>query len=220
MGGVIVVFICVFGAIIWGVRAGKKRNDPLTLLAEKLGLNFNHERNYPLEDPFSFLTQLHQGANRYTFNRLRGSYQEHEVAVFDAHYETESTDSDRKQKPNAHPFSFFTLTLPKDIDELMISPASSASKIPPSEGVEAINMESSEFSNTFVVHAKNEKFAHTICHARMMEYLLAHPDLTLEINRNLLAISYPRRLEVEAIEPHLKHLLEIRNLLSDHLFKN
>ncbi|MEE9369775.1 MAG: hypothetical protein V3V05_13075 [Pontiella sp.] len=219
MGGVIVVFICVIGAIIWGIRAGKKRRDDMTLLAEKLGLDFNHERNYRLADRFSFLDKLRQGSNQYAFNILNGTYNDHEISAFDFHYETYSTDSKGRRQTNHHHFSFFILTLPKYLPELTIAKESFFSKIAQAVGYDDIDFESHEFSKKFVVRSKDKKFAYDFCNARMIDYLLGHHDINIEVDQNMIALGFAARLKVEQIETHLKQLIEIRSLMPDYLLE-
>ncbi|MDF7801562.1 hypothetical protein P4C99_18940 [Pontiellaceae bacterium B1224] len=218
MGGVIVVFICIIGAIIWGIMAGKKRRDEMTLLAERLGLSFNHERDYHLADRYSFLDKLRQGSNQYAYNIISGTYQEHQLAAFDFHYETYSRDKDGKRETHHHHFSFFVLTLPKHFDELTIAKESFFSKIAQAVGYDDIDFESHEFSKKFVVRSKNKKFAYDFCNARMIEYLLGHPDISIEVDQNQLAVGYNHCLKVEQIIPHLNRLVEIRELMPDYLF--
>ncbi|MDF7825903.1 hypothetical protein P4B35_17875 [Pontiellaceae bacterium B12227] len=218
MGGAIIVVICIIGAMVWGLYAGKKRRDAMTLLSEKLGLDFNHERNYQLADRFSFLDKLRQGSNRYAYNIMSGRYQEQDITVFDYHYETHSRDSDGKRKTHHHHFSFFILTLPKYFEELTIAKESFFSKIAQAVGYDDIDFESHEFSKKFVVRAKDKKFAYDFCNARMIQYLLDHPDINIEVDQNMLAIGYNSCLKVEEIEPHLHRLIEIRTLMPDYLF--
>ena len=218
MGGAIIVVICILGALVWGLYAGKKRRDAMTLLADKLELDFRHERNYQLADRFSFLDKLRQGSNRYAYNIMSGSYSEQDITVFDYHYETHSTDSDGKRKTHHHHFSFFILTLPKYFEELTIAKESFFSKVAQAVGYDDIDFESHEFSKAFVVRSKDKKFAYDFCNARMIEYLLDHPNINIEVNQNMLAIGYTHYLKVDEIEPHLKHLIEIRKLMPDYLF--
>jgi len=218
MGGVIVVFICVIGAIIWGIRAGKKRRDAMTLLAEKLGLQFSHERDYQLADRYAFLDKLRQGSNRYACNIINGDYQGHQIESFDYHYETHSTDSKGNRQTHHHHFSFFILTLEKFFPELTIAKESFFSKIAQAVGFDDIDFESHEFSKKFVVRSKDKKFAYDFCNAQMIDYLLGHPNINIEVDQNSLALGFNTRLKVEEIEPHLKQLLTIRSLIPDYLF--
>jgi hypothetical protein len=218
MGGVIVVFICVIGAMIWGIRAGKKRQDAMTLLAEELGLDFHHDRDYQLADRYSFLDKLRQGSNRYCYNILSGTYQGHGISVFDYHYETHSTDSKGRSETHHHHFSFFVLTLPKAFPELTIAKENFFSKIAQTVGYDDIDFESHEFSKNFVVRSKDKKFAYDFCNAQMIDYLLNNPNINLEVDQNMLAVGYSSCLNVVEIKPHLQRLIEIRERMPEYLF--
>ena len=216
MGGVIVVFICVIGAIIWGIRAGKKPRDAMALLAEKLELNFSHERNYQLADQISFLDKLRQGSNRYGLQHSDGRYREYDVTIFDYHSETKSTGSADKNDMDHHAFSFFILTLPKHFKELTIVHASFYPPIAEDAGQDAIDFESHAFSNTFVVRSTDKKFAYDFCNAPMIEFLLGHPNLNIEVGQNRLAIATIVVLNVVEVEAHLNRLIELRERMQEH----
>jgi hypothetical protein len=218
MGGVIIVVICVIGAIIWGIYAGKKRRDEMTLLAERMGLHFRHERDYQLANRYAFLDKLRQGENRYAYNVISGDYQGHSITVFDYHYETHSTDSKGNRETHHHHFSFFILTLGKHFPELTIAKEGFFSKIAQAMGFDDIDFESHEFSKRFAVRSKDKKFAYDFCNARMIDYLLGHPDINIEVDQDSLAIGFNRCLKVEEIEPHLNELVELRSLMPDYLF--
>jgi hypothetical protein len=57
-----------------------------------------------------------------------------------------------------------------------------------------------------------------VCNAKMITYLLANADLTMEMELDSLAISFQRRLSLERIEPNLQRLIAIRSLMPDYLF--
>ena len=218
MGGTIIAVLCIIGAIIWGIRAGKKRRDALGVLAEQLGLQFSHERNYQMADRYTFLDKLRQGSNRYAHNIISGTYQGHDIFVFDYHYETESTDSDGDRSTTHYHFSFFILTLEKFFPELTIAKESFFSKIAQAVGFDDIDFESHEFSKKFVVRSKDKKFAYDFCNAQMIDHLLGHPNINIEVDQNSLALGFDRCLKVEEIEQHLNQLIEIRSLMPDYLF--
>jgi hypothetical protein len=129
MGGTIIAVLCIIGAMVWGIRAGKRRNDAVGMLAEQLGLSFSHERNYQLADRYAFLDKLQQGSNRYAHNILKGTYQGHEIAIFDYHYETDSTDADGKRQASHVHLSFFILTLEKCCPEQTLAKENFLSEI-------------------------------------------------------------------------------------------
>jgi len=52
----------------------------------------------------------------------------------------------------------------------------------------------------------------------MIEYLLSNTDMSIEIEDDVLAISFRRRLAPEQIEPNLNRLFTVRSLIPDYLF--
>lgn len=215
---VIGVFIAlVVAAIIYGHFAARQRRDALSALAAKLGLTFTEEKDRALADQLKFLRHLNQGSNRYAYNVLSGEYQGHEVMTFDYHYETHSS-SKHGRRTHHHRYSILTLRLPHSFPELLLSPEGFFSKIAQALGYDDIDFESAEFSRTFCVRSSDKKFAYDVCNAQMMEYLLAHPALAMEIDDNILALAFTPCLQVTEVENRLQQLTEIRALLPGYLF--
>ena len=213
----LVLVLIIFGAIL-GAVAARKRREALGVLASKLGLSFSPEHDREVAARFKFLDKLAQGSNRYAYNVISGPFRGHPVLAFDYHYETHSTDSKGRRQTHHHHFSFFILLLPKAFPELTISREGIFSKLAQAIGFDDIDFESHEFSRKFCVRSANKKFAYDVCHARMMEYLLANGDLNIEIEGNALAIGFGRCLAAEAIEPNLNRLLELRGQLPNYMF--
>jgi hypothetical protein len=92
------------------------------------------------------------------------------------------------------------------------------SKVAQAFGYDDIDFESAEFSRRFCVRSRDKKFAYDFCHARMMEFLLANDDLTIEIDQDVLAVTFDSRLNPERIEPNLQRLAMLRSLMPDYLF--
>ena len=223
-GGFVFIFVLIAGVVIaaaiYGALAARKRREALSALAARLGLNFNPDEDHGLADRFEFLNQLAQGENRYACNVLYGTYQQNNVLAFDYHYETHSTDSKGNRETHHHWFSFFILTLPARFPELTIRRENFLIKIAEVFGYQDIKFESAEFSKTFCVRSKDKKFAYDVCHAQMMEYLLANRDLSIEIENQVLALVFNSRLSPEQIEFNLQRLIEIRSRLPEYLFTN
>jgi hypothetical protein len=216
---IIVLFVgIIIAAAIYSAIAARKRREELATLAARLGLTFDPGNNYNLADRFGFLNQLAQSENRYAFNVLTGQYQQNEVLVFDYHYETHSTDSKGNRTTSHFYFSFFILMLPMSFPELKITHESLLSKIAQAFGYDDIDFESAEFSKAFCVRSKDKKFAYDVCNAKMIEYLLANKDLSIEMERNALALAFGNRLSAEQIEFNLQRLEEIRLRLPEYLF--
>ena len=203
---------------IAGHLAAKKRRDAMAAVATRLGLSFDPSRDSSVAREYEFLNTLRQGSNRYAFNTVRGNYQGHGVAAFDYHYETHSSGPKGRRQTHHHYLSFFILGMPAMFPELTIGPEGFFSKIAQTVGYDDIDFESHEFSRKFCVRSQDKKFAYDVCNAKMIEYLLAHRDLMIEIERNALAVAFNRRLRPEDIEPSLNRLIAIRSLMPDYLF--
>jgi len=215
---VVVLVIAAIGAI-YGVIQARKRLEGLFELAQRLGLNFSAAEDYGLADRYGFLKQLAQGENRYARNILSGPFQQNQVLAFDFHYETYAQSKSGRQTQH-HWFSFFILTLPAVFPDLTIRRENFFMKVAEVFGYQDIKFESAEFSRAFCVRSPDKKFAYDVCNAKMMEYLLANRDLSVEIENQVLALAFNTRLSVEQFESNLRRLVEIRSRLPEYLFTN
>ncbi|OHB78068.1 MAG: hypothetical protein A2Z25_24685, partial [Planctomycetes bacterium RBG_16_55_9] len=181
---VIVVFIAIaVVAMILGYLSTLKRREAMMAVATKLGLSFNYSKNREIARGYKFLDKLRRGSNRYAYNILSGSYQGHEVILFDYHYQTGSG-----KDTHHYNISLFILHFAAIFPELVIGPEGFFSKIAQAVGYDDIDFESHEFSRRFCVRCRDKKFAYDVCNARMIEYLLSNADLTIEIEDNVLAV--------------------------------
>jgi len=211
---IIVGFLAV--VIVVGVVSyisAQKRREAMAALASRLGLRFSPHKNRGLARQYEFLDKLRAGRDRYAYNTLSGTYQGHEVLVFDYHYKTGSG-----KNTHHHHFSFFVLRIPASFPELIIAPEGFFSKVAQAVGYDDIDFESHEFSRKFCVRCQDKKFAYDVCNAQMIEYLLANADLTIEMDGYALAISFNSRLAAEYIEPNLNRLVALRSLMPEYLF--
>ena len=213
---VAVLVIAAIGAIYGAIRA-RKRLEGLFELAQRMGLNFSAAEDYGLADQYGFLKQLAQGENRYARNVLSGTWQQNQVLAFDYHYETHTQGKGGRQTHH-HWFSFFILTLPAVFPDLTIRRENFFTKVAGVFGYQDIKFESAEFSKAFCVRSPDKKFAYDICNAKMMEYLLANRDLSVEIENQVLALAFDTCLSVEQVESNLQRLVEIRARLPEYLF--
>jgi hypothetical protein len=210
----IVGFIAIAAVVmVLGYISSVKRRQAMAAVAARLGLQFAPDKDRELARRYRFLDKLRIGSDRYAFNVLSGRHQENDVILFDFHYRTGSGKDTQH-----HYISFFILHLPVFFPELVIGPEGLLSKIAQAVGYDDIDFESHEFSRKFCVRSRDKKFAYDVCNARMIEYLLANTDLSIEIEGNALGISFRSRLAPERIEPNLNRLIEIRSLLPDYLF--
>jgi hypothetical protein len=219
----VIVFVVGIGLIvvigvIYSALQVRKRQQGLLALAQRLNLDFNPGIDYSLADRFGFLKQLAQGENRYAINVLSGTWQQYQVLAFDYHYETYHYEKNGRRTEH-HWFSFFILTLPAVFPDLTIRRENFFTKVAEVFGCQDIKFESAEFSKTFCVRSPDKKFAYDVCNAKMMEYLLANRDLSIEIENQVLALAFNTCLSVEQVEANLRRLVEIRSRLPEYLFK-
>jgi hypothetical protein len=216
---IIVGVIAVIAVVaVLSYLSAQKRRQAMLALAARLGLRFDPQKDWDLAKRYSFLNKLREGSNRYVFNKLSGRYQTQDVTAFDYHYETHSTDSKGHRQTHHHYFSCFLLHLPRSFPELVIGREGFFSKIAQAFGYDDIDFESHEFSRKFCVRSPDKKFAYDVCNARMMEYLLANDDLTIEIDQDVLALTFASQLNLDRIESNLNRLVTLRSLLPDYLF--
>jgi hypothetical protein len=210
--------VLVVLGIIFATLAAKKRREAFAILAARLGLSYSADQDREIAQRFDFLDRLAQGSNRYAYNILSGNFQGQDITTFDYHFETHSTDSKGHRQTHHHHFSFFILRLERAFPELTIAPEGVFSKIAQAFGYDDIDFESHEFSRKFCVRSKDKKFAYDVCHARMIEYLLANDDLNIEIEDAVLALGFASCLAPERIEPNLQRLAQLRALMPNYLF--
>jgi len=214
---IIASLILVALAAIFGSIAARKRREELFELAQRLNLNFGGAPDYGLAQQYQFLKKLAQGDNRYAFNVLSGKYQNDDIQAFDYHYQV--TTHDKNGSHTAHyRFSFFILQLPLLFPDLTIRRENFLMKIAEAFGYQDIQFESAEFSRAFNVRSPDKKFAYDVCNAKMMEYLLANRDLSIEVENQVLALAFNTCLSAEQIEFNLQRLTQIRSLMPDYLF--
>lgn len=207
----------VLAAAIYNAIQQRKRREGLFALAQRLNLDYDGGRNGDIEMRFGFLKQLSQGDDRYATNVLSGNYQQNEILAFDYHYATYRTDKNGTHKDD-HWFSFFILTMPMAFPDLTIRHENFFTKVAEVFGYQDIKFESAEFSRTFNVRCRDKKFAYDVCNSKMMEYLLANRDLSIEIENEVIALAFSKRISVERFEFNLQRLAQIRSLMPDYLF--
>jgi hypothetical protein len=215
---ILVVVLVVAGAIYSSVMA-RRRREAMAAMAASLGLRFDPSKDYGIDEAYSFLGKLCQGSKRYAFNRISGRYRDQDILIFDFHYETYSRNSKGHRQTHHHYLSCFLLRLPARVPELNITREGWGSKLAQWVGYDDIDFESAEFSSAFCVRSQDKKFAYDICHARFMEYLLAHRDLSLELDQNVLSLIFNGRLSVEQIAGNLNRLLDVRGHIPEYVWK-
>jgi hypothetical protein len=208
-----VIIIVIIGSIYNAIQA-RKRREGLFELAQRLNLNLDGGHDCEIAGRFNFLTRLEEGSNRYATNVLSGNYRQNEILAFDYHY---TTGSGKNRQD--HNLSFFILVMPGgQFPQITIRPEGFFDRVAETLGFQDIKFESAEFSKAFCVRSPDKKFAYDVCNAKMMEYLLANRDLSVEIENQVIALVFNARISVEQFEKDLQRLIEIHSRLPEYLF--
>lgn len=186
-----------------------------TEVALKLGIKYSEQHTRSIQPKLKFINRLQYGKDHYAFNVFSGSYKGYEIAAFDFHYIVYGPSKNAA----IDPYSFFILYLPRELDEVTIYKETLFSKLKQLTRENDIDFESYEFSRKFRVRSTNPKLAYDFCNARMMEYLLESNDISLELDQNVLCMSFERSLKFEDIEKNLLRLVQIRQLMPEYLFE-
>jgi len=215
----ILAFLAVAVVVaVAGFNRNRNREDRVWKLRE-LASTLNFDEFKPGRDEsfamgWGFLGRLAQGDDRYAYNLLRGKYQDLSLFVFDYHFQT-GTDRNKAD----HDLTFLMLVFKQVFPRLTIGPEGLGARIAAAFGVgDEVNFESAEFSRNFCVRSADRKFAYDVCHAQMIQYLLANRDLRIEIQGPVILLAFDPLLPVGRIEFNLQRLAEIRSLLPAYLF--
>ncbi len=194
-----------YAIVDWWLKG--KRSKTFPEVAQELGLQYI-PRDSSRRNSYRFLDEI-PGADRdqrYARNILGGTYRGYRVQVFN--YLAEGED-----------ISLFLLEQDVCFPKLGIYPEDFGRKLEKTFGLGDIDFESVEFSEAFVVRSSDREFAYNVCHPRMMEYLLEHRDLSLEVEGRCIAMSLPHALDPDEIPERLNQLVEIRRLFPEYLYR-
>ena len=213
------IFFAVFGIVaivasIFSIIAARKRREGLFELAQRLNLNFDAGKDEGISERFGFLKQFNEGHDRYALNVISGNYQQNEILAFDYHYTTGSGKNSQ-----SHNLSFFILVMRgSQFPQLTIRREGLFDRVAETFGFQDIKFESAEFSKAFCVCSPDKKFAYDVCNSKMMEYLLANRDLSIEMENDVIALLFNSRISVEQFEPDMQRLAQIHSLMPEYLF--
>ena len=215
MAGAIVVFTLagLLGGLVLISLAAHRRKQAMEWLAEELELRYRPDRDPKMGRRFRFVEPLNRGENWYARHTFSGSYRGHRVIAGDFHCDVPGFFLVRHRA-----CSLFLLLLPGAVPKLTIGGKESTFGSDRKLKYDDVNFESYEFSRRFRVRAADKKFAHDVCHAALIRYLLANDDLSVQLEHVVLALVFNRRLSPGLIEHNLDRLVEIRRLLPGYLF--
>jgi hypothetical protein len=204
----------------------KRRICGMEPFAEGLGLTLNRDIRRNMKETYRFLRNV-DGRGHYALNIMTGTYNGHEVTLFDYHTRSICGTASVWQYSRwfEHNYwSFLVLDLGQDFPTLSIDSEWKGlgifSRLADALGAGDIDFESHEFSEKFSVRGKGKKFAYDFCNAQMMEHLLAQPvlHLPIEVEKSALAIRVNSALRKHDVKGSLGRLLAIRDRMPGYLF--
>jgi hypothetical protein len=193
-----------------GLDPEEIRQADLASLARKLQLQLTTKYDFEAPKRWAFISWMNRGLAPSTYNTFHGYFQGNLITFFDY------TFSDGK---HSYYWSTYILELKANFPDLLISHETLETRIAEIFGEPHIVFESTEFSHKFRVRCPDKKFAYEICHQKMMEFLLANQDLTIEIKGGAMALLFEVWLQPEKVEHNLTRLIELRNFLPPYLFE-
>ncbi len=214
-GGITALAIFV---VILSAFAERKRRQRLEATAAELGFTYQAGKDRHLARQFAVFRNLNQGSDRYVQHVFTGQHSGFSVTAGEFHYETHSTNAKGNRSSRSHYVSIFVLHLGRNFPTLLITPEGVFSKIAQAIGYDDIDFESHEFSRAFVVRCPDKRFAYDFCNPAMIEFLLDHRRLTLELHDDMLATSRPGKLDPARIVFEFDVLAAVRSRLPASLF--
>ncbi len=173
--------------------------------AAELRLSYDYV-SYGLPRRLPLVYQLRRGKSRYASNVFKGHYKGFAVCVFNYHYAT----GDKKNRIH-HYSSIAMLRHDLEMPEMHIYPPDIYDKVGHMAGIDKIEVQTGneDFSKAFTVLSSDAGFAQTFCTQGMMEYLMRHPDMSVEIGPGWIATCIQRRLVPDELKRRMDQMLKI-----------
>jgi hypothetical protein len=174
---IVVVLVAVVVLIIYSIYASGKRRKELAGWAMSKGLAFCPGNDRSFDSKYPNVNCLQKGDSRYACNIMTGTLTGREFLGCDYHYVTGSGKSRQE-----HNISLVIVKSPILLEPLFIRPENFLDKFAEFAGFNDIDFESAEFSKKFYVKSPDKKWAYDIIHPRMMEFLLASPEFSIQFD--------------------------------------
>lgn len=176
-------------------------------MAKKLGYRYYY-RSYAIPQRFAFLSQHRRGRGRYAFNILIGQGQNGSHLLFDYTFST-GLGAEKKW----HYSSFSALRHGRHCSSLRIYPRSMLDVLGDIVGYDEALFEESEFTRKYAIFASEYTFAHEMVTQSLVDYLMRHPGMSLEVEPYWIALGATERLIPEEIPRRLHQVEKIRAML-------
>ncbi len=213
---IVAVFVTI---MILVARHNRKRRQQYANWAARRGFSLDPERIGEMESEYPGLGCLRTGTGRYAYDLLTGEWRDHPFRAFHYHYETHSTDSKGRTQTHHHHLTVVSVEPEFPLQHLDIRPEGIFDKVASFFGAEDINFESAAFSRRFHVSAKNRRWAFDILHARSMQFLLARPACSIQLNDHYAAAWFSDVYAPAKVEATLDTLCGLLEAVPDYVRK-
>lgn len=198
----------------WAWKYEQAKRAKFAAWAQARGFSYDHRTDKELRHAYGFLDRLQIGHSRRGYHVLRGRWEGRPAAAFQFQYTVGSGKNQHTVR-----FGVALLHLEQVFPELLIAPENFLHRFAEMFGLGDIDFESVEFSQAFRVSCRDKKFAYDFCHTGMMEYLLAHRDVCLEMEAGVMALFDEKGLEPERLDAAFQRLHAIRAKMPEYLFR-
>lgn len=181
MDGFFIIVLFAIVAIIVFVASqigAAQRRKELSGWAAARGFSFDPNHDSDLRCRYDFEC-FNRGHGRYAYNVMEGDDRGRRTIAFDYHYETGSGKNHR-----THRFSAVIVHTGLLLKPLSIRAETIFDKIGGILGFGDIELESAEFNSRFRVTSPDRRWAFDLLPQTTMEFLLASPDFSLEIEND------------------------------------
>ncbi len=218
-GLIVITFIAFFGLVVaFGIYAyhqNQKRLAALREWANSRQFTFDEAHDSTFEDRFAEFECFREGKKRYAYNILEGTYRNFPVTAFEYHNETYSKDKDGKEQTHHHYFSAVIIETGLPLKPLWIRPENIFDKVGEFMGFDDIDFESAEFSRKFHVSSPDRRWAFDILHQKAMEFLLAAPRLSLEMQTQRILVRGSGCFDADDYQAALDTAVGLMEMLPD-----
>jgi len=222
---VIVVVALVGVAIYYAHKAEQERLAGLQRLAHENGWSFDPSSDASHDDRYGFFTVFRTGHSRRAYNTITGSHEinglPHPLRMGDYLYKV-TTSNGKTTTTTTYRLSYLLLHLPyAGVPDLAIRPEHVFDKLGAAIGFDDIDFESAEFSRRFHVKSPDKRFTYDVITPAMMEYLLASPKSSVDLQRGVVCITDGvRRWKPEEFTPKLGWITGFLDLWPDHVLRD
>lgn len=209
----LILAVIVLGIFAW--RHEQKRLAALRAWAAKRNWTIDPCGHTHWHEDYTGLKLFDKGHSRRGKNIISGDYHGCSVTLLDYQYTTGSG-----KNRSTHNRGVVLLKTDFPTIPLLIRREHAFDKVGEFLGMDDIDFESAEFSNTFYVKSPDKKWAYDVIHARVMEFLLKAPKrYTIEYGYGEIAVYKSGHFGADSYPLALRFLHRLYELTPDYLIR-